>query len=280
METGSIETSNSETGNIETGNKKRSEGVVRTVELSDGVLQTMTWGSGIPEIVLLHDGLGSCKQWRDVPSEIAQRSGRTVMAYDRPGHGQSTPVPSDGWPPSWMQDQAVMLSELLDALEIDAPVLVGHSDGGSIALIHAGTNPWRQRGVVALAAHSYVEQVCVDAISHLRSNPDGILAALDRFHHDASATFDAWSGGWTDPAFRTWDVRPLLAETLCPVLVAQGSLDEYATAAMVPDTIAAIGDGATEAEGRLLEGLGHMLHLEAPADVVNLVMDFIANTQD
>lgn len=269
---------------METGSEKRgggeSEGTARTVELSGAVLQTVTWGRGSPEIVLLHDGLGSSAQWRGVPREIAQRSGRTVMAYDRPGHGRSTPVPSSGWPPTWMQDQAGLLSELLDVLEIDAPILVGHSDGGSIALIHAGTNPWRQRGVVSLAAHSYVEQVCVDAISSLRSSPAGIVAALDRFHHDAAATFEAWSRGWTDPAFRAWDVRPLLADTLCPVLVAQGSGDEYATAAMVPDTVAAIGDGITEVEGRLLEGVGHMLHLEAPAQVVKLVVDFVAKTQD
>lgn len=257
---------------------------VEDIELAEARIRVAVWGSGKAEIVLLHDGLGSIGQWRQLPEEIVNRTGMTVMAYDRPGHGGSVPIPTGAWPADWMQSQAVLLAELLEALDLEAPVLVGHSDGGSIALIHAGTNPWSQRGVIALAAHSYVEQVCVDAISALRANPDLIIKALAKFHEDSSATFAAWSGGWTSPAFQSWDVRPILEHIMCPTLVAQGTTDEYASAAMVGDTVAAIESGTDLVEGRLLRshqtegqetvGLGHMLHLEAPELVVDLVAEF------
>lgn len=238
-------------------------------------LRTRTWGSGVPEIVLLHDGLGSISQWRKLPDEIAAQTGTTVLAYDRPGHGASTPVPAGAWPTDWMSEQAGVLALLLEALSIKRPVLMGHSDGGSIALIHAANKPDQVLSVVALAAHTFVETRCTDAIAALHQDSHALIAALDRHHDDAPAVFEAWSGGWLQPGFQDWDIRLLLAEVQCPVLLVQGSEDEYATEAMYHQTLDALAS-STLLEGQLLPGLRHGLPRENPDLVLKLVADFLA----
>jgi pimeloyl-ACP methyl ester carboxylesterase len=239
-----------------------------TVEVHGTSLATATWGEGEPTVVLLHDGLGSIGQWRDLPELIHDRLGETVLAYDRPGHGSSTPVPDGAWPVDWMQAQALLLGELLETLGLDAPLLVGHSDGGSVALLHAAWKPHRVRGVVALAPHSFVEPVCVDAIVTMRDEPGRWINGLDRHHDHPAAVFEAWSGGWTRPEFASWDIRAELASIATPVIVAQGGADEYATDAMVHETVAAIGPNA---EGMLVAGAGHLVHHQDPEVVIGLV---------
>lgn len=235
------------------------------------------WGASPAGIVMLHDGLGSIAQWRDVPAAIASRADTGVIAYDRAGHGRSTPVPQGAWPADWLHTEAVVLADLLDELGIDRPVLVGHSDGGSIALLHAAASPTTCAGVVAIAAHSWVEQVCVDAIAAMRALPEPIVAGLARFHEHPAAVFDAWSGVWTSDAFRTWDIRPLLGTITCPALVAQGEADEYATPEHLDLTAAAIGD---HAEAVRIAGVGHVVHHRAPDAVVDLVAGFHAGLAD
>jgi pimeloyl-ACP methyl ester carboxylesterase len=238
------------------------------VEVNGAHLATATWGGSAPTVVMLHDGLGSIGQWRDLPALLHETVGVTVVAYDRPGHGSSTPVPHQAWPVDWMQRQAVLLGDLLDSLGIEAPILVGHSDGGSIALLHAARRPERVGGVVSLAPHSFVEQVCVGAIVAMRADSDKWIAGLSRHHDHPAAVFEAWSGGWTRPDFAAWDIRPGLTSITAPVVIAQGDADEYATDAMVHDTVAAVGPNA---EGVLLEGVGHLVHHQAPEAVVELV---------
>jgi len=240
------------------------------VEISGRSLAVQTWGTGPAEIVLLHDGLGSIRQWRDVPAGIHHATGRTVLAYDRSGHGTSTPAPSGPWPADWLHTEAEVLGELLDRLAVDAPVLVGHSDGGSIALLAAAAGR-EVGGIVTLAAHSYVEQVCVDFIQDMRAAPDHWIAGLSRAHPEAVAVFEAWSGAWTGDAFRSWDVRSSLAAIDCPIIVVQGIDDEYATPEHAWSTAAAIGANAT---CMLLPGVGHLLNHEAPDRVVEIVAGF------
>ena len=239
----------------------------RSVVSGSGQLVVTTWGDGAPEIVMLHDGLGSVSQWRDVPARLHEATGCTVMAYDRAGHGSSTPVPTGAWPADWLHREADVLTELLDAVAAECPVLVGHSDGGSIALL-AAANGAACRGVVALAAHTFVEQVCVDEIAAMRTTPDRYVAGLRRHHDHPDAVFEAWSGVWTSDEFRPWDVRERLGEIDVPVVVAQGAADEYATDAQALDSAAAIG---ANARAVLLPGLGHLLHHQAPDQVVGLV---------
>lgn len=249
-----------------------SGGQAHEVDIGHCRLRAKTWGSGIPGFVLLHDGLGSVELWRELPGLLAEATGSAVLAYDRPGHGLSSPHPNGHWPISWMQDQGRLLPGLLDAFEIQSPILVGHSDGGSIALYHASKAPDWARGVVALAPHSFVEDRCVSAISKLRSDPRSVVAALGPYHADAAALFEAWSGAWTSPDFAEWDIRPDLSTVACPTLIVQGEDDEYATEAMVHQTVASI--GSESVEGRILPGLGHMLTRQDPDLILETILGF------
>jgi pimeloyl-ACP methyl ester carboxylesterase len=243
----------------------------RFVEVGGACLRTATWGAGPATVVLLHDGLGSIGQWRDVPRELHRMTGATVMAYERAGHGASTPVPDGPWPADWLHREAEVLVALLDTLEIDAPTLVGHSDGGSIALLAAAAAGERCRAAVVLAAHTWVEDVCVESIHTMRAGRAHIVRALDQHHDAPGAVFDAWSGAWVSEDFAPWDVRPLLRDIDCPVLAVQGTRDEYATDAQLTTTVAAIGPNAQLS--RVVDGR-HVLHHSSPQTVIELVAAF------
>ncbi len=244
---------------------------VSSVRVGAGELTTAVWGDGAPEIVLLHDGLGSIAQWRSVPAAIAERTGMTVLAYDRPGHGRSTPVPTGPWPTDWLHREADVLAALLDTTGACDPVLVGHSDGGSIALLHAAAGGG-MRCVVTLAAHARVEPVCVERIAAMRIGPAPIIAGLARHHAEPVALFEAWSGVWTSDEFGRWDIRPLLGAITVPTVAVQGEADEYAT----PEHVAAIAEAiGPDARSELLPGLGHLLHHDDPDAVVALVADAV-----
>ena len=216
----------------------------------------------------MHDGLGSIAQWNDVPERIATETGATVMAYDRAGHGQSTPVPNGPWPTEWLRHNATTLDELLSEHGAARPMLVGHSDGGSIALLHGALFPGHARGILSIAAHSFVEPICREAIVDMRNHP-GIVYGLGRHHAHPAEVFEAWSGVWVSDAFQSWDIRPELGAISVPTIVAQGSNDEYATAAMVHDTVAAIGENATP---HFIPDRGHLVHYEDPDPVVALAV--------
>lgn len=241
----------------------------RRLRIDGDELEVAVWGAGPPAIVLLHDGLGSIAQWRSVPGQLAARSGSAVLAYDRAGHGSSTPVPDGAWPPDWLHREAERLGGLLETAGAAHPLLVGHSDGGSIALLHAIDAGSSIRGVVGLAPHSWVEQVCVDAISDMRRRRAPVVTALGRHHRAPAELFEAWSGVWTGAAFRSWDIRPALSGVSTDVLVVQGSEDEYATADQAVQTADAVGPGA---RCRILPGSGHLLHHDDPATVLELVL--------
>lgn len=230
-------------------------------------LDVATWAGDDPSIVFVHDGLGSIGQWRDVPATTASRSGRRVVAYNRAGHGGSTPVPSEAWPVGWMTREAHVLASLIESF-VSSPVrLVGHSDGASIALLCAELYPDVVSDVVAIAVHSWVEPKCVAAISSLRRDPDGLVAALGVHHPHAPELFEAWSGGWTRAEFASWDIRPLLGGITAPVVVAQGDADEFATEEMLWSTVAAIGPNA---KGALIPGCRHAVHRDRPDVVATL----------
>lgn len=240
----------------------------------DGVeLTTARWGTGVPEIVLLHHGLGSVGQWRSVPAGLLAATGRCTVAYDRPGHGTSTPVPDGPWSADWLHREAGRLGALLDRLGVERSVLVGHSDGASVALIFAAEHPERVEQVVSIAAHSYVEQICVDRIAQLRAEPDGLIDGLAKYHADPAAVFEAWSGVWVSDEFARWDIRSLIGAVRAPTVVIQGRDDEYGTDAMAIDTAAAIGENARLV---LLDGLGHLVPQQAPDVVIDLVVEALA----
>ncbi len=249
----------------------------RTVVVDDAKLDVATWVGDAPgcELVLLHDGLGSISQWREVPSKLAVATGRTAIAYDRPGHGVSTPVPNGPWPADWLHQEADRFARFLDVLELERPIVIGHSDGGSIAALLAADQPNRVSAVVLLAAHSWVEPMTRDEIKRLRSKTERVVASLLPFHAHAEQIFEAWSGVWVGTEFASWDIRASLAKVTCPTLVLQGDADEYASAAHLDQTAEAIGE---HAERALLPGLGHLLHHQAPEALVRRIVEWIESS--
>lgn len=240
------------------------------VDVLGARIRTATWGDGPPAIVLLHDGLGSISQWRGVPQEVHRATGATVMAFERAGHGASTPAPTGPWSANWLHREAVLCGELFDVLGVESPTLVGHSDGGSIALILAATDT-RCSAVVVLAAHTWVEDICVESIRAMRNNRELFVSGLDRYHDAPDAVFEAWSGVWVSDGFAGWDIRPLIGAIDCPVLVVQGTRDEYATDAQLTETVAAIGPNA---ELHRVDDGRHVLHHNGPDVVTALVAAF------
>jgi pimeloyl-ACP methyl ester carboxylesterase len=165
-----------------------------------------------------------------------------------------------------MGHEAEVLAALIERAA-SAPVrLVGHSDGGTIALLCAGGRPDLVADVIALAAHSWVEPKCVEAIESMRRRRDSLVPALARFHDHASELFDAWSRVWTSADFAPWDVRPQLAAIECPVTVVQGDHDEYATQLMARSTA----DAIPNATVTMVSGCGHVIHRDEPDLVVSL----------
>lgn len=226
-------------------------------------------GAG-PTIVLLHGGLAAIPLWREIPRRLASMTGAQVVAIDRPGHGEATPVPDGPWPADWLHRESARLATLLDRLGVDRPLLVGHSDGGSIALIRASDASDEVAGVVALAPHSYVEPVCVDAIRAMRRDPDRLVELLGRIHSAPAELFEAWSGVWTSEDFATWDIRPRLGSITAPTTVIQGDADEFGTSSMLFDTVESIGP---HAGAELLPGVSHDVMRDRPDVVIAAVTD-------
>lgn len=245
----------------------------QVAELGPLELRTATWGSGPADIVLLHDGLGSITQWRSVPERVAADAQCTVVAYERAGHGMSVPVPSAAWPADWLHREARVLQALSADLAVQRPVWVGHSDGGSTALIAACAPSAATRGVLALAPHSWVEDICFSAIEEMRTNSAAIVQGLARHHPHAHEVFEAWSGVWVSDAFRGWDIRPQLGAIEVPTLIAQGALDDYASEDHPRLTAEAIGSNASST---IVPDLGHIMHHDDPEAVAGLIVDFVS----
>ena len=230
---------------------------------------------GLAPLVFLHEGLGSIGLWRDFPELVAHSTGRAATVYSRFGYGRSDPSP---WPrgPDYMHREALdALPQLLDALAIDAPVLVGHSDGASIALIYAGQSGRRVSALVLLAPHVFVEEESIAGIEAARvtfSTTD-LRDRMARHHDDAEATFRQWNDVWRSPAFRTWNIEDVLPGIAVPILVVQGAVDQYGTVAQLD----AIEHGASGPVERLvLEGCGHSPHLERGPETLQAVTHFLA----
>ena len=189
-----------------------------------------------PTIVFLHEGLGSARLWRDFPARLADATGCGALAYSRAGYGASDPVDLPR-PVRFMHDEAVVLGELIDALAVGEHVLFGHSDGASIALIHAGSEPRPGlRGVIAEAPHVFAEPHGLASIARIReAYRDTDLRDRLARHHGANVdvAFRGWNDVWLDPKFRAWNIEAYLPRIAVPLLVVQGEDDEYGTWAHV-----------------------------------------------
>ena len=191
-----------------------------------------------PELVFLHEGLGSVSHWKDFPERVAAATGCAVTVYSRYGNGNSDPL-TEPRAVAYMHDEALRtLPELLAQLHIKNPILVGHSDGASIALIFAGTPAGAHsgpRGLVLLAPHVFVEQLSVTSIAQAKTSFEttNLPEKLARHHRDAALTFWGWNNIWLHPDFRAWNIEEYLPRITCPILAIQGIDDQYGTVAQV-----------------------------------------------
>jgi pimeloyl-ACP methyl ester carboxylesterase len=231
--------------------------------------------SGKPTLVFLHEGLGSIRQWRDFPAKVVGATGCRALIYDRYGYGQSEVLAEPKRTVRFMHDEALIaLPELLQELKVENPLLIGHSDGASIALIHAGAGH-PVRGVVAIAPHVFIEPPCLKSIDKAAEafEKTDLKDRLGRYHRDARKTFYGWADVWLDKGFKTWDIRDdYLPNITCPVLVIQGDDDIYGTMAQL-DEIERRVKGLCELLP--LEDCGHAPFREQPQKTLSAVTRFI-----
>ena len=233
--------------------------------------------SEAPLIVFLHEGLGSATMWKDFPARLCAQTGCRGLVFSRYGYGASTPRPHDEkWPVEFMHIQARdVLPALFDALNLtdEKPILFGHSDGGSIALLYAAMFPDRVAGIVVAAPHIFVEDVTVSNIEKARTAylTTDLPRKLQRYHDDPDSAFWGWNDIWLNPAFRQWDIRAHLSDLRCPVLAMQGVDDEYGSL----EQIQGIKRIASQTELCIIERCRHSPHKDQPEEVIQATGRFI-----
>ncbi|QQC64125.1 alpha/beta fold hydrolase [Paraburkholderia ginsengisoli] len=238
-----------------------------------------------PIAVFLHEGLGSVAMWRDWPQTLCERLGVRGLVYSRPGYGQSTPRAHNvKWPVDFMTAQARdVLPALLDALDIDMRErqrmwVMGHSDGGSIALLYAAFYPDALAGAVVIAPHVFVEDISVQSIAQTKRlyESTDLRDKLGRYHADVESAFYGWNDVWLNPAFKQWSIVAELASIRRPLLAVQGRDDNYGTMAQI-DTIA---DRVPHARLVKLDACGHSPHRDAPERLNEAIGAFVLGSGD
>jgi pimeloyl-ACP methyl ester carboxylesterase len=230
-----------------------------------------------PPLVLLHEGLGSVSAWRDFPEALSEATSRRVLAFSRSGHGRSDPPAVPRTPAFFHEEASAVLPAVLCELDAEDAILVGHSDGASIALIHAATHG--ARGLVLIAPHVVVEDVTLAAIRETRERFERgeLRERLARHHDDPDVAFRNWCDVWLDPRFRAWTLEPEAERVVCPVLLVQGTDDPYGTLDQI-DRIEARVRGPVRRV--VVPGGGHALHREAPETVVREVARFLEDVEE
>lgn len=230
---------------------------------------------GRPTLVFLHDSLGCISLWRDFPDRLAEELSCNLLVYDRQGYGRSGPFSYSQRTVDYMEWEADILVELLEYYQINQPILFGHSDGGSIALIAAGKYPDRFKGLITEGAHIFVEDITLTGIRAARQKYQAteLPRKLQKYHSTKTeAMFRAWTDTWLDPAFRSWNIEHFLPTIGCPALIVQGEEDEYGTLWQVERSLELIGSRARKL---VLPGVGHSPHKEADLALRKAVQDFL-----
>jgi pimeloyl-ACP methyl ester carboxylesterase len=227
-----------------------------------------------PTLVFLHEGLGSVGLWRDFPDKIARRLGAPALVYSRFGYGESDGLAAPRTP-AFMHEEALdTLPRLLDQLEIQRPLLIGHSDGASIALIHAAASKRPVTGLVCMAPHVFVEQVCVESIAKIRDTyiKTDLKQRLAKYHARVDDAFLGWADIWLEPEFLAWSIEDLIGDITQPMLLIQGCNDEYGTLAQL-DRIEA--RARTPTSRLVLDRCGHSPHRDQEAAVIDAIVAFV-----
>ena len=227
-----------------------------------------------PMIIMLHEGLGSADLWGDFPEKLAAATQAGVFAYSRAGYGRSAPAPLPR-SISFMDEEARVLPRVLDAIGFRRGLLLGHSDGASIATIYAGSvQDHRVRGLVLIAPHFFTEPT---GLAEIRRARDAFAAGplrhkLARWHADAETAFRSWNEPWLDPEFERWDITEALGYIRVPILIVQGEADQYGTLGHVE---AANQECFCPVETLILPGVKHAPHREAPDQTLEAIADFV-----
>ena len=254
-----------------------SSATTQFLPVDDVSIEMRAWGplrSKTLPVVLLHEGLGSVAMWRDFPEKLATTIGTGVLAYSRQGYGQSDPCTLPR-PLDYMEREATrVLPRILDAADIKQCILVGHSDGASIAALHQMTGDDRVRGLVLMAPHFFVEDLSVESIGIVRTawRETDLPRRLGKYHRDPENAFLGWNQAWLDPAFRDWNISHCIDRFRVPCLAIQGKLDGYGTKAQV-DIISARSPGPVETH--MLDECQHSPHKDQPAETLALISDFV-----
>ncbi len=246
------------------------------VEIGEARLEYLRFPAalpGLPPLVFLHEGLGSVAMWRDFPALVAAATGAETIVYSRRGYGKSSKLAGKRAVDYMHREARETLPALLNALNLQHPLLVGHSDGASIALIHAGSGH-DVAGLVVMAPHIVVEDLTIASIEAARDTyrSTDLGRRLGRYHDDADHTFWGWNDIWLDPAFRAWNIEALLPGIRAPILAIQGEDDEYGTAAQVTG----IRDQApAPCTVTLLPSCRHSPHRDQPDTTLALISQFV-----
>lgn len=227
-----------------------------------------------PTMVLLHEGLGSCALWRDFPEALSKATGFGVFAYSRAGYGQSAsaelPRPLD-----YMTHEAVnVLPQVLEAIGFQRGVLLGHSDGATIAAIYAGSvSDLRIRATILMAPHFFTEEMGLIEIAKTKETfkTGNLKARMAKYHRDPENTFWGWNDAWLDPGFADWNVADVIDYFRIPTLIIQGSEDAYGTIAQINEIETR---SYAPVETLLLDNCGHAPFSERPEAVLSAVRDF------
>jgi pimeloyl-ACP methyl ester carboxylesterase len=228
-----------------------------------------------PTLVFLHEGLGSVALWRDFPRKVARRLNAQALVYSRFGYGASDGLDAERTPRFMHEEALKILPALLDQLRIERPVLVGHSDGASIALIHAAAGARPLQGLVCLAPHVFVERICVDSIAKIRRSyfETDLRQRLSKYHDRVDDAFLGWADVWLRPEFLAWSIEDLMDRIDQPLLLIQGRDDEYGTLAQL-DRIEAHVKGRTSR--LVLSDCGHSPHRDQEAAVLEAIVGFVS----
>jgi pimeloyl-ACP methyl ester carboxylesterase len=248
---------------------------VRFLDLEHGRLESLDLPAtrpGRPDLLLLHEGLGSVSTWRDFPERLAEATGSRVVAYSRAGFGRSAPR-ARAYSPRFMHEEAhETLPALRAHLGMDRVVLVGHSTGASMALLHAAAPDACVAGVLAMAPLLFVEPANLESIRRARTRYEASdwRERLARHHDDADAVFRGWSETWLDPGFASWNIAPQMGAIRAPVVAILGREDEYSSLAQL-ECLRASAAGAARVELLVLDKCGHAPHRDQPRAVLAAV---------
>lgn len=236
-------------------------------------------GADQPTLVLLHEGLGSIDSWRSFPKKLAAYTGCSVFVYSRFGYGKSSACAENPAGARYLHREALeVLPLVLRRAEITDPILIGHSDGGSIALIYAGGSGAKLRGVVTMAAHVFNEPACIAAIQDAAAafQMTDLREKLSRYHADPDGAFALWRDAWLSKPFRHWTLEAYLPTITAPLLVLQGVQDQYGTGDQVQAIVRGVRSGGNSAvQGQMLPDCRHAPHRDQRDAVLGLIRRFV-----